>query len=177
MLNRNSTQCSKHLCKLSTPSSLLKARFSRACSLRLSPVRFAFFFRNRDFTGSLTIPLLDTWSIFSFQKYFFHIHFCPLPAILSLSVNCEKIYFYVSPWVFILVDMIPLSCLIFILSSPRSLRLSLGQTPYFRALCGSLLDLLRYEHRGFFCAVDPSTGHRTPDVSHQCSEEGKDSPT
>lgn len=85
MLNRNGTQCSKHLCKLSTPSSLLKARFSRACSLRLSPVRFAFFFRNRDFTGSLTIPLLDTWSIFSFQKYFF----------ISIFVHCLPSYHWV----------------------------------------------------------------------------------
>lgn len=59
-----------------------------------------------------------------------------------------------SPWVFILVDMIPLSLLISIRNNPRSLSLSLWQIPYLALwFFAGLAPLCMW---GFLCAVDPS---------------------
>lgn len=146
----------------------LCAKPGRACSLRLSPIRFSFFSRIK----TSHVPwLFHCWTprvIFFFLKIFFYINFYPLPVILSLRVTCKKIFFQVFPWVFILVDMTPWAFLSSYCTVP-----DLSASPCDKSVHLWLFAGLAPLCTRFFCAVNPSTEPSTSDVSHQCSEEGK----
>lgn len=79
MLDRNGTQFGKHLCKLSNPSSLLKARPGRACSLRLFPVRFSSFWEDQGLTESLAISAspCDKSLIYLCGSLLYLLHYAP----------------------------------------------------------------------------------------------------